>query len=54
MTPSFYLPGDPDLPPGVTSHDIERAMGGICPECEGSNLSDDGTTCFDCQAADYE
>ena len=23
-----------------------------CPECTGSNLSEEGTTCFDCQIAD--
>ena len=23
-----------------------------CPECEGSNLNEEGTTCFDCQIAD--
>ena len=24
-----------------------------CPECEGSNLNEEGTICFDCQGADY-
>ena len=24
-----------------------------CPECEGTNLNEDKTVCFDCQAADY-
>ena len=23
-----------------------------CPECEGSNLNEEGTICFDCQIAD--
>lgn len=26
----------------------------ICPECEGSNLNEDATKCFDCQRKDYE
>ncbi len=25
---------------------------GECPECEGTNLNEDGTVCFDCQASD--
>ena len=24
-----------------------------CPECEGDNLTEDKTQCFDCQAEDY-
>ena len=24
-----------------------------CPECDGTQLSEDGTICFDCQASDY-
>jgi len=24
-----------------------------CPECEGSNLNEDHTECWDCSAADY-
>ena len=26
----------------------------ICPECEGVNLTEDKTKCFDCESADYE
>ena len=25
-----------------------------CPECEGVNLNEDKTICYDCQAADYQ
>ena len=25
----------------------------VCPECEGTNLSEDRTQCFNCQAEDY-
>jgi len=25
-----------------------------CPECEGINLNEDKTICYDCQAADYQ
>ena len=25
----------------------------ICPECEGDNLTEDKTQCFDCQSEDY-
>jgi hypothetical protein len=25
-----------------------------CPECEGTNLNEDKTICYDCQAADYQ
>ena len=25
----------------------------VCPECEGRNLNEDGTVCYDCQAADF-
>ena len=25
----------------------------VCPECQGSNLSEDETTCWDCKAGDY-
>lgn len=24
-----------------------------CPECEGTNLNEEGTICFDCQTTDY-
>ena len=24
-----------------------------CPECEGTNLNEEGTICFECQSADY-
>jgi len=24
-----------------------------CPECEGTNLNEAGTTCWDCDASDY-
>jgi len=24
-----------------------------CPECEGSNLNEDHTVCWDCMASDY-
>ena len=24
-----------------------------CPECDGKNLNEDLTVCFDCQAEDY-
>ena len=26
----------------------------VCPECDGSNLTQEGTKCFDCDASDYE
>ena len=26
----------------------------ICPDCEGTNLNNDMTICFNCQAKDYE
>jgi len=25
-----------------------------CPECEGTNLNEAQTICYDCQAADYQ
>tara|TARA_Y100000296_G_C5080148_1_gene209516 strand:- start:39 stop:200 length:162 start_codon:yes stop_codon:yes gene_type:complete len=25
----------------------------ICPECEGANLNESGTVCWDCTASDY-
>ena len=25
----------------------------VCPECQGSNLSEDETVCWDCKAGDY-
>ena len=25
-----------------------------CPECEGTNLNEDKTLSYDCQAADYQ
>ena len=25
-----------------------------CPECEGSNLNEDHTICWDCMASDYD
>jgi len=24
-----------------------------CPECEGTNLNEDGTACWNCNASDY-
>ena len=45
-------PGEGNLPPGVTDRDIERAMGGLCPECD-RELPEDATVCFDCSAGDY-
>ena len=26
---------------------------GYCPQCEGTNLNEDRTKCFDCDAQDY-
>ena len=36
------LPGDPNLPPGVSQDDIDK--GGVCPEC-----SDFHEMCDDCE-----
>jgi len=30
----------------------DASMSKTCPECEGSNLNEEGTICFDCQIAD--
>ena len=32
---------------------LEPAHPATCPECEGTQLSEDGTQCLDCQASDY-
>ena len=31
--------------------EIELAQ---CPECDGTNLTEDATKCFDCYASDYQ
>ena len=30
-----------------------RSESETCPECEGSNLNEDHTVCWDCMASDY-
>ena len=39
---------------GVCGKCLENTMFEIvCPECQGSNLSEDETVCWDCKAGDY-
>jgi uncharacterized paraquat-inducible protein A len=39
--------------PGEHEWDFTARAVLICPECEGTNLNEDQTGCFDCQAEDY-
>jgi len=37
----------------MTSDQLQHIISQICPECEGVNLNEDRTVCWDCQTADY-
>lgn len=40
--------------PRMTSEQLHNIINQICPECEGVNLTEDKTKCFDCDSANYE
>lgn len=58
MSYNNKLPGDPNLPPGCTDADIERAMGGDvpdkeCPDCEGTGEDEEGNRCPNCKGEGF-
>ena len=37
----------------MTGEQLQHIISQICPECDGVNLNEDRTVCWDCQAEDY-